>query len=652
MPFYLIPKYPLLSSKSMKNIRLIFSPAWLVLLFITCLVVYLYGFSEWLFFVTKPSFMSGMTFWSQFKLFLLSAFGLCVFPVFGICVLALLDRILRQSILVVVGIVLPTVIISSLLLILVDNFTYTVVRFGIVSTERFLRALYGLSFIGLNVFVWHKLKSYVQVRSKKKHPIKKFQSLFFTTLLVFSLALSLHENLTMRVPAFSSGGDVSRAKNLPNIILLGSDGLDATHLSAYGYERDTTPYIESLSADALVAGNAFPNSGTTAGSVASILSGKLPLETRVIYPPDILRGKDSYQHLPGVLKRLGYYTVDLSVPYYGDALTLNMLDGFDVANQRSGSESPVTKISRALGGGDSAYFVDAMLQRISVRLMHIFFIKPMINPFEIVIEPTERGDEQNRFDELISTLEESNSPVFVHVHMLGTHGPRFEIHQPVFSAGQAQERDWMIDYYDDSILEFDHYVGELFEYLHKSGQLQNTLVVLYSDHGRQWTIHERVPLIFWFPGGEHAGVLHTSSQNIDISPTILDYLNVPVPEWMDGQSLLQENLESPNYIFSASVESSLIEISKDGIWSVQMERASPPFYQVGYVGLIVCDHWYELYLQPPRFVFGEVDEYTATCDLDMLPTNEQAIQILLAHLSQYGFDVSSFPDSIPIRQAQ
>ena len=599
--------------------------------------------------------MSGMSLGMQVSILLLAALGLSIFPASIVLFLNLVDRVARRQAVtrffVALGIFIPALILSSLILLLIDNFTYTVFRFGIVSTERFSRAFYALLFIVLFSIVYLKIRGYVFFRSTKKHPVKQQQWMLTLGLLTVSLLLAFASTITNRPDAglVSDAGTTNR--DLPNIILLGSDGLDANHLSAYGYERDTTPHITQRLDEALVIENAFPNGGTTAGSVASILTGKLPLETGVIYPPDILQGQDSYQHLPGILKRMGYHTVDLSVPYFGDALTLNMQEGFALANERSGTDTPLVSVARVLGGGDSAYFVDMMSQRISDRLLHIFFLKPMTNPYDVVIKPAERSNEQNRFNNLISTLRASDQPVFVHVHMLGTHGPRFEIRQQVFSAGQTQEKDWMMDFYDDAILNFDGYIGELFDYLTDSGILEKTIVIVYSDHGMQWKTRQRMPLLFWFPQGEYQGRIQSNVQNIDIAPTLLSYLGISIPVWMDGQSLIAENLRAPAYIFSASVESNLIDVTGAGLWAVEAERRSPPFYQVGYAGVVACDQWYELYVQNPALLYGMVKGHTGSCR-PALSTPEQAKQILLDHLLQHGYDISSFPSSISMQRVE
>jgi glucan phosphoethanolaminetransferase (alkaline phosphatase superfamily) len=647
------PKIKIKNKLVVKKHKKYLSKSWSVVIFLTVSLIYLHTFLEWIFFITKPSFMSGMTLGSQVNVFFLAAFGLCVLPILTFVVLAYLDHVLKPkdtgNFLLSIGTLITSLVFSSIVLILVDNFTYTVFSFGIVSTERISRAVYGLLFVVFFIVTYKKIRLFIQVRSKKKNSIEHNQAILIFGGIFVSIIFSLFlivDNITKKKSVFA---ETVTNNKLPNIILLGSDGLDATHLSLYGYERDTTPHMNKLGSIALVAENAFPNAGTTGGSIASIMTSKLPLETGVIYPPDILNGVNAYQHLPGILRRAGYRTVDLSVPYYGDAITLNLLDGYDIANLGLDTNNFLLRIIRFVSGGDGAYFADTILQRILDRLLHIFFLKPMINPYEIVIQPASRSNEQNRFNELISILDDSQLPVFIHVHMLGTHGPSFEIRDQIFSEGQKQEHSWMIDFYDDAILSFDQYVGELYDYLTKSEQLENTIIIVYSDHGMMWATNQRVPLIFWFPNGEFANRIKVNVQNIDIAPTILDYLDMPIPNWVDGQTLLEHDLKPPQYIFSASVEASLVDVTKEGLWAVEAERRSPPFYQVGYVGLIACGQWYELYVQDPSLLYGTVKGETGSCASVAEPDPENAKQILLEYLHENGYDILSFPAFVPIR---
>jgi len=53
--------------------------------------------------------------------------------------------------------------------------------------------------------------------------------------------------------------------------------------------------------------------------------GKLPTTLRLYYPPEILMGKNAYEHLPGILHQHGYENLDISMRQFVDAFDLNML---------------------------------------------------------------------------------------------------------------------------------------------------------------------------------------------------------------------------------------------------------------------------------------------------------------------------------------
>jgi hypothetical protein len=602
---------------------------------------------EWLFFLTKTSFMSVMNFFQQISIFLLSAFTLALPGLVLVLFLAGLDAIIKRKgpkkVLVGVGTLIPALVFACLVFILVDNFTYTVFGFGVVSTEGIWRAAYGLLFIVLWVVAYIVLRRRVGLdgnveRNPSKLQIYPVLSLLFVSIVVIAIRLpGANAGLNVGMPGTGKG-----TSSLPNIILLSSDGLSATHMSIYGYERDTTPNMRKLMGNALVVENAFSNAGNTAGSLTSVLTGKLPTQTRVYYPPDILTGADSYQHLPGVLKRLGYRTVQFTDPYYGDAYSRNLLNGFDMANNRSENKTVFTTIAQYLGDGGSAYFNFVILERLTERLQHAFYLNTMLNPYKLVTEEGSSLSAQKQIDRMLSIIDESESPVFIQVHMLGTHGPKFNPRQRVFSADEIQDTGWMPDFYDDAILNFDNEVNRVFEHLSQTGELSNTIVIIYSDHGINWHSNVRIPLLIWFPGGEHAGTVHQNVQLVDITPTILDYLGVAQPKWLSGQSLLQNVFQK--YTFSPGAAAP--EKLENGRY---VARMIPPFYQIGVVNLIACDKWYSLYLTKPRLQYGDVDGSTASCEKNDIPSPEQAISIILDHLKKSGYDVSKFPQTIPLQ---
>jgi len=542
-------------------------------------------------------------------------------------------------------VIIIALIFTFFALILLDNFTYTVFRFGIVSSQGVWRGMYAAGFVVAFFLFAQKISAYLQRRLDRGIVLTGYFVLFLFA--VSSVAF------VSRAPRFhlvsaSNHSVETISSGRPNIILLGLDGVNAAHLSIYGYKRDTTPHLAELAGNALVAENAFANAGKTGGSLTSLLTGKLSTETRVVFPPDILLGEDAYQHLPGILKQLGYTTVQITMPYYGDAYERNLQEGFEIINFRPVSTYPLASELAKMGGDSSFYFTGLLIQRISERIQHIFFIKKMENPYKAVTEPATSIHDDQRWKAMIDYLKQADAPLFLHVHMMDTHGPEFYVPNQHFSAGQIQDQDWMTDFYDDSILNSDSYVNELFRYLSESGKIKNTIIILYSDHGIQWNPLLRVPLVFWFPNGQYVGRIQENVQLLDVAPTILSYLKVPKPTWMQGKSILTAKLAPDRRIISANVGNELMLTEDRRTWILDESKISPPFYQLGKINMIVCDKWFSLDLENPELSYGDVEGSTASCSPIDIPSPEQAEEILLQHLAAEHYDVAKFPVGIPV----
>lgn len=608
---------------------------WQRLLSVGVLITYFYIFMEWVFFVTMPSFMDALDAGSRMAVLFISGgvLGLVsLFPALCLLVCGLFFPIRLWKHLLLAASFVPAFLLACLGLLLIDNFTYTVFSFGIVSSRGVFRAVYLLVFLLLFLYFLRHMFRFVHADRKQGRPARVWNVLASVCLIV-STVLALGQ-FWLSSPQNSAA--VTEGDRLPNILILGSDGLNASHMSVYGYGRDTTPYLTELVGTSLLAENAFPNAGNSSGSVTSILTGKLPTQTGVLYSPNILTGADSFQHLPNLLRRSGYTTVEIGVPSYVDSYAVNMQDGFDVVNQRSVDDAAVFRIGRRLGLGNTVYFLSRLYERISERLMHIFFVRTMQNSFELVTEAGESFniDDRERVDQLLDLFENSQRPLFLHVHLMGTHGPKFFPRKHIYSSGMDQDANWMIDYYDDAILDFDSYVREVFTRLGRLGKLDNTIVVIYTDHNMQYYTTKRIPLIFRFPQGMHAGRIHNNVQNLDIAPTLLDYLGAPIPEWMAGQSLLQGEPPPDRVIFSASAG------------STDPPKQVPPFYQFGTLGVVVCDRWYELHTSGERWSASTVTGHTAPCNENFIPDADSIRAELLDHLQNMDFDVQTLPSQI------
>jgi tetratricopeptide (TPR) repeat protein len=134
-------------------------------------------------------------------------------------------------------------------------------------------------------------------------------------------------------------------------------------------------------------------------------------------------------------------------------------------------------------------------------------------------------------------------PFFLFFHLFEPHAP-YEPPEPFASR--------FADPYDGEVAAADAVVGELLALLEGLGVYDGALVILLSDHGEGLGDHGeeqhgiflyreaiQVPLIVKLPGGGRAGTRVASpAQLVDVVPTVLDVLGVPVPAELPGASLL------------------------------------------------------------------------------------------------------------------
>jgi arylsulfatase A-like enzyme len=101
----------------------------------------------------------------------------------------------------------------------------------------------------------------------------------------------------------------------------------------------------------------------------------------------------------------------------------------------------------------------------------------------------------------------------------------------------------------------DHYIGTVLDALEKSDFKDNTIVLLWSDHGYRlgekgtfskhclWQEATRAPLIISAPGMATSAICDSPVEMLDIFPTLLDLCGLPAYERNEGESLrpLMEN---------------------------------------------------------------------------------------------------------------
>ena len=633
-----IPKQLSSSFKPLKNLAI--SP--LVMILMTTLLAALYALSEWIFIFTRPSFLKTVPLVEKLEALGATSSLLilaCILLVFVILVPCLIFR--NQGVrryFTAIALLIPTLLFTSTVLLLVDNFTYTIFRFGIVSTTGAWRGIYAFLIVLLAVYLYTRLADLGNLLtaffSRQKPQTRTIVPLVIISLVV--LGAVLPANLSLEKSAAMKQRTASSRNQLPDILLITVDAVNAEYTSIGNSERDTTPFLREMAAHSLVGMNHFANAQGTIGSLTSLLTGRHPADVRVIYSSDMLQATDAYQHLPGILNSLGYYTVQLSNAQYADAYKTNFQSAFDLANGRSTTDQPVNNALNRLYPGITAIFQNEVIERISARVLHLVYIRDMNNPYREVTEAPKKFDDLEKIEEVKSLLEERREPLFIHVHWMGTHGPNYYPDEQVFSSGidiNDQEKDRQLFYYD-SVLEFDRTIADLYQFLEETNRLDNTILIITSDHSQKWT-NSRLPLVIDIPGDTEAKKISVNTENIDIAPTLLDYLDIPQPAWMPGQSLLS-GANNAHPIFTAKIPRS----SRDSVTGkVVYPESKAPFFQFGRISVVECDQWFELDLTEKTLKSGVVVDHSGACPLET--DSRSAISLIIQHLQQYGFDASS-----------
>jgi arylsulfatase A-like enzyme/HEAT repeat protein len=271
-----------------------------------------------------------------------------------------------------------------------------------------------------------------------------------------------------------------------DVLLITIDALRADHVGAYGYPRATTPNIDRLAAKGVRFVRAYSQAPHTSFSVASMLTGK--------YFPTLARLAPGEKHAPiaEVLRTYGWRTAAFYPP--------------------------------------AVFYVDAAKTKTYAETNFGFeYVK-----FEYI-------DAQRRADQVLAYYDQAKpTKSFVWIHFFEPHEP-YEKHADFgFGAGD-------VDRYDSEIAYTDAAVGRLVAETRK--RRPNTVVIIAADHGEEFdehggryhgsTLYEEqlhVPLVISVPG-LRPGVVADQVQLIDITPTVLTLLDIPVPARMRGTDL-------------------------------------------------------------------------------------------------------------------
>jgi arylsulfatase A-like enzyme len=274
-----------------------------------------------------------------------------------------------------------------------------------------------------------------------------------------------------------------------DIVVVTIDALRADHVSSYGYARATTPNIDRLAARGVRFEHAYCPTPHTSYSVTSMMTGKYmrPLLTMGV-------GDDS-ETWAGYLRRYGFRTAAFYPP--------------------------------------AVFFIDEhRFRRMKSEGLGFEYRKEEFTAPELL--------RQQIADYVAGAPHDK--PLFLWVHLFEPHEPYVKHPEHVFGAG-----DDTVDAYDSEVAAADAEVGNIVEVVEK--RRPGAVFVVSADHGEELgdhggryhgtTVYEeqvRVPLVVVAPGVA-PGVVSVPVQTIDLLPTTLAALDVPLPARVRGRDL-------------------------------------------------------------------------------------------------------------------
>lgn len=356
-------------------------------------------------------------------------------------------------------------------------------------------------------------------------------SLAFVVLLIgIPAGRSLHERiLTSRLQPVNL--------DLPNIILIVMDTVRADHLSAYGYARETSPFLDQLAAAGVVFENAIASSSNSLPSHASIFSGLYPSGHATDWSNPMGYRDLPSAVLPEQLQEMGYRTGGFSANLYWVTRGYGFERGFIHFEDYHQT------------------LADAVLSTFYGRVVERVILRPLGSDGDL----KRRTAASSNAAAIDWVSQDETLPFFLFLNYIDAHDPyspsaqfltKFSSQVPEersldCEVGKcdrpltATERQHEIDAYDGAIAYLDSQVEQLLAELDVQGKMENTIVIVISDHGEGFNEHGmylhqhslyweviRVPLLLWWDAKLPAGKRISVPVSLTAIPaTLLDLIS-------------------------------------------------------------------------------------------------------------------------------
>jgi len=339
---------------------------------------------------------------------------------------------------------------------------------------------------------------------------------------------------------FNSSKSQSINHKLQNIILVHADSLRADHMSSYGYHRKTSPFMDSL----IEKGAVKIDTGLSicSESICGILSALGSREMKDIDPDTPL--------LQTYLKSSGY-----RVLFSGSGkLSWENLD--------------------SIIWHDIDYFERADLD-----------------------ENYSINDDTKILSTLSKVSDYSGVPTFFFLHYMsshqtGRHFKQYNKYKPskknllTYIFPSFDDPQVLINAYDNHVVQMDDMLAKSIKILDDKGYMDNSIIIIYGDHGEALNEHGYyghyknlyqeeilVPMIF-STTKDHVFSETGYATLDDIVPTVLDMLNLAIPEDINGVSLLKEQVERITFHDSRTGIYAVVQRKNENIFKLLYDSSS------------------------------------------------------------------------------
>ena len=331
------------------------------------------------------------------------------------------------------------------------------------------------------------------------------------------------------------------APDAPNILLIIWDTVRAQNLSLYGYARATTPFLDSLAPHAVVFTHAYSTAPWTLPSHASMLTGQYANMQSGDWTTPL---DGTHPTLPEALYAHGYTT---------GAFVANIFAaGYQSGLHRGFVHYDDTKRSLAEAWWNTtltqARAVRGPIERIKLERWYGQAIKEFLSfdwrPFG-VFQSHDMKFAESITDSFLDWQASSSRPYFAMLNYMEAHVTQAAPSANKFGNGKLRK-----DAYDGAVWWLDHELERLVAELRRRGQLEQTVLIVTSDHGELFGEHGlnahgnslyeqvlHVPLVIYAPQRLTGGVRIDRAVTLrDMARTVQDFAGLR-SELLPGASL-------------------------------------------------------------------------------------------------------------------